>query len=356
MADPQARVVPEDETFLTDEELFNEEVERRYGLPAEDDEPVDPETADVGAPPEEALQPGEAVEREAAPETSPAATSPAAAQPPTPEWWEHLPDDAKAAFEAHQRDLVNLRRQYDAVHGRLAPVQQENARLRERLASAPPARPQNPGPQAGQQPSGFSLSDVEGFEELRAALPEEAKIMEAAFGRQSQTIQYLQSQLSAVSHGLQDMQQNSFAQQHNQELAQLSEAHPDWATIHASTDFNQWLGVQPPTVAQLVNSPRAKDCIWLLDRYRADAYLMGQLNGNGSAPPAQPAPPARGSLAARQTRTLRQQTRSTPSLDPQQFGVGAPNGDPSQFMSEEEIWDAEVERRLRAQREANNRR
>jgi hypothetical protein len=269
----------------------------------------------------------------------------------------NLPDEAKAHLNQVANELTNLRGQYTALHGRLAPVQQENARLRGRLtATAVPAQQPAQGAnsgnaQVGQSPPGaFKLADVAEFKEFQDAFPDEAKALEAVFARQTQNLTYLQRQLEGVSRGLQEVQQSSFSQRRTQELARLSDAHPDWATVRPSREFADWLQAQPAEIAQFADSPRADHCIWVLDRYKADAYIAQQFSQGGDLQQPQP-----GIDVAQQTRVRRQQIRSAPSLDPQQAGIGAPNGDPGQFMSEEEIWNAEVERRLRLQRESNRR-
>jgi len=349
--DPAEGVVPEDESFLSDEDMFEQAFNDKYG-PANggeenpDDEDGQPE---YGAPPEGGQE-------QPAPETPPA-QAPTAAVAAEPEWVKNLPDEAKAHLNQVANELTNLRGQYTALHGRLAPVQQENARLRGRLtATAVPAQQPAQGAnsgnaQVGQSPPGaFKLADVAEFKEFQDAFPDEAKALEAVFARQTQNLTYLQRQLEGVSRGLQEVQQSSFSQRRTQELARLSDAHPDWATVRPSREFADWLQAQPAEIAQFADSPRADHCIWVLDRYKADAYIAQQFSQGGDLQQPQP-----GIDVAQQTRVRRQQIRSAPSLDPQQAGIGAPNGDPGQFMSEEEIWNAEVERRLRLQRESNRR-
>ena len=347
------QTIPEDETFLSDEDLFEQAYREKHGL-----EPEEPEQrADDGeaAPERDAsddegeLLSGESAEREAEPEEAKKRE-----EPEEPEWMKDLTEDAKQAYLAQQQELANLRNQYNAVHNRLAPVQQENARLRQQLsnASSSPAQGQNSGavPVGQSQPqTKFSLDDVEEFKEFREAFPDEAKAMEAAFARQAQYVGNLESQLVQVQQGMQDIQRSSFETKRQTELSRLSEAHPDWMTVRPSEDFNRWLERQPSSISSLANSSSADDCIWILDRYKADMYVAQQFSQQ-EEPKEQP---QRSDGRAQQTRSRRQQLRSVPNPPPQQDGgVGAPQmgGAP---MSEEEIWAQEVERRLRAQREAN---
>lgn len=350
MAEPQQQIIPEDESFVSDEDLFAQAHDERTGTEGDPEPAPEPEPEPA---PEPVLEPQESLERGEA--AAPVADPAAPAEDATPAWLATLDEAGQAEAMAILEEQGSLRKQFDALHGRLAPVQQENARLRERLAdTAPqPAQPANPAtaqPAPAPSPADFNLSDVEEFKEFQDAFPDEAKALEAVFARQGQSISYLQKQLGGVSQGLQDMQQSSFNRQREAEIAQLSGAHPDWATVRPSEDFMYWVQQQPAAIGQLANSPRAADCIWLLDRYKADAAMVDMLNGNAQPPDPQ-APQGNG--VAQQTRARRQQIRSVPSVNPQlDGGVGTPNNGGAP-MSDEDVWDQEAKRRLREQRNLN---
>lgn len=357
MSDTKENVVPEDEQFLSDEELFEQAYNEKFGIKAdaeEGDEAPAPEAPEGEEAPEPELAEGESAERE--PEENEAAADKSEAkqeEDDLPEFLKDASDEAIAAYRAQQKELAALRNQYNAVHNRLAPVQQENARLRQRLSATPsPAQTPDSGTPVGQsQPgAGFSLDDVEEFKEFRESFPDEAKAMEAAFARQGQYVGNLETQLQAIQQGMQEMRQSSFETQRQNELAQLSEAHPDWATVNQSEDYREWLGRQPESVAALAHSTKAQDCVWVLDRYKADAYLAQQFQQEQQPKPEAGHQPSR----AQQTRERRQQIRSVPNPPPQAGGLGVPQGgNPDAHLTDEQIWEQEAERRLRAQREAN---
>lgn len=344
MPEAQQQVVPEDETFLSEEDMFAQAAEElRTGRSAEDEDPPEVEDTQRGDAQDDGLQEGESAQRD---------TKEKDAGDDEPAWLKDLNEEAKQAYLVQQKELATLRQQYNAVHNRLAPVQQENARLRQQLSAPQPSPAQDskavPVGQSQPEKSRFSLDDIAEFKEYRETYPDEAKAIEAAFARQSQHYDHLASQLEAMQQGIQSMQQVSSQSQREAELAKLSGAHPDWATVRPSEDFENWLQAQPPAIAQFANSNSADDCIWLLDRYKADAYYAYQFAQQNE----QQAP--QGESRAQQTRDRRQQIRSVPGAAPQQDGgVGAPQGG-GQNMTDEEIWAQEVRRmRMAAQREAN---
>lgn len=350
---------PEDETFLSEEDVWAEEIARRRGDPA----------------PEPTSQPAEASQEEPSDEDETQAKDEADRGEPddkateakdseddgAPSWLKSLPEEARESFEAQQHSLASLRAQFDALHGRLAPVQQENARLRQRLAQqgAPAQQDPNGGDRAGQPnaSTGFSLKDVPEFAEFSEAFPDEAKAIGALYERQAQEIQKLNNKLSGTEETLGSMQQT--AQQHTfqSELQTLSQAHPDWQTVRNSEDFENWLSVQPESVSQLTDSSRSQDCIWLLNAYKRDYEQVhgrpyGQPGKNGrqgepaaGEPQAEDPKASSQDAAAQQARDRRQRIRSVPSPDPQQSGVGIPTGDPGAGRSAEEVWAEEFARR-----------
>jgi len=341
--------IPEDEEFLSDEDLFERAYQEKHGAST----PQDAEERDAGAAKPEGSREPESEEPQPREGESSSRGDDETAEDDTPAWLNELPDEARDEYIRQQQELTNLRNQYNSVHNRLAPVQQENARLRQQLSGKNPSPANGQNSQAApvgqsQSPVKFSLDDVEEFKEFRDSFPDEAKAMEAALARQAQYVGNLESQLSEVRQGMQTIQRSSYETARQNELQRLSEAHPDWATVRPSEDFNDWLETQPESVAQLASSAKAEDCIWVLDRYKMDVYLYQQTQ-NGEQAGQSPDRDSR----AQQTRERRQRLRSVPNPHPQQDGgVGAPQMG-GVAMSDEDIWAQEVERRLRAQRQAN---
>ena len=376
---PSPVVIPEDETFLSDEDIFAQEVERREGLeplpqgaapqePASDDPPaaeappappaVDDDPQPPGeqppAEPQGAAPVTPAVE---APPPAPAAAAPEPVTPAPPEepaWMKDLSDEAKAHLTQVETDLATTQQQYNSLHGKVAPVQQENARLRQRLGNRQPAPAAPAPPPAGQITpplETFDLGTMPEFKAYSEAFPEEAKAIGAVFQQQGKHIHHLNGQVQSVSRGLQDVQQDSLEREKTDGLSRLLAAHSDWQIVRPSEDYRQWLSSQPASIAELDASPDPEECIWILDRYKADRYIQRHLNGSSQPAAAQPVPPP---PAAHPQRTHRERLRAVPSLEPQGGGMGVPmGGNPDDMLSDEEIWDREVERRLREQRNAN---
>ncbi|RLB68298.1 MAG: hypothetical protein DRH08_01385 [Deltaproteobacteria bacterium] len=364
MNQPLKKIETEEQpdTQLTDEQLFEQEVNRRNGTePDPDPDPTDGggvQTPMPAAPAADPL-PGEEEEAGSKPVENVTPDKQQVVEEEKPAWYADLDDDAKAAFDLMNTDLTDVRSQYTALHGRLAPMQQANERLRSQVEHAgqrPPAQAPNSSATSGQQPGQqlpaasptptLDLGDVPEFAEFKEAFPEEAKAIGALFGRQATHAQDLQQQLGVVSQGLQDIQQASFGQQREQSLNTLAAAHPDWMQVRPSEGFGQWLRAQPASVARMADSKDASECIYVLDRYKQDVWAQRQLEN--------PAGSEQKPVDQSPTKTVRQrreQIRSVPGLEPQGGGIGRPQGNPEQFMSDEEIWDVEVERRLRAQRD-----
>lgn len=349
--------VPEEE--LSDEELFAQEADRRSGAEAEP-EPAPEPVAEPAAADDTTIAPMPvAVEDDPLPEP-PVAQEPADKQQVVeeakPEWYAALDDKAKAAFDSMNDDLTEVRGQYTALHGRLAPMQVANERLRTQVEHAgqrPPAPIPNSSATSGQQPGQqqpattptptLDLGEVPEFAEFREAFPEEAKAIAALFGRQARHASDLQTQLGTVSQGLQEIQQASFGQKREDGLNKLAAAHPDWMQVRPSEHFAHWLATQPRSVSRMADSQDAGECIYVLDRYKQDVWAQRQI--------AEPAPAAEPAPSPTQTvRENRRQRRSAPSLEPQGSDVGRPQGG-GEYQTDEEIWDEEVERRLRQQRD-----
>ena len=142
---------PETPPVMTDEEIWEEEVDRR----ASGDEPGDVSDVPPDVPPEPAVvaepvtpaaeaQPvtPETPAVEPAAPVVPVAAVPVVETPPAepvvqPEWYKNLAPEAKVAYDAAVGDVDDLRQRYTALHGRVSPVQQENARLQQQLAQRP---------------------------------------------------------------------------------------------------------------------------------------------------------------------------------------------------------------------------
>jgi len=326
-----------------EEQLFAEEVDRRQREESGEDEPA---PAPVVEP--VLAEPGVVVAPEpTTPESGVPAPEAAPEQPVVerPAWYNELSEEAKLAFDQQQDDMARLQGEYSAVHGRLAPVQAENARLR-RLGQGQP----QPQPVAGGQPTPTAPTPAPDFEtkefkEYAENYPDEAAQLKLLWNAQYENSQRLETRLNNLAAGLDQVQNFSTNQQMQHELSALEERHPDWMTVRNSPEFNSWLSTQPAAVQPMVDSKLADECSYLLDRYKQDVYLY-QLQQTGGTP-AEPNPQQ---VRANQTVAHRATLISTPTPDPQGGGVGVPGGQrPPQ--TNEEMWVEELERRVRAQKD-----
>lgn len=353
VAPPVVDDVPEDmqDEFATeDERMFAEEFERRAAI-ERGDEPEDvPAVVDPDGEPAP-----DAMPMDVSPDSSAAGTPEGTAPEQTPEqtpadekpaWYHELSEEAKLEFDRKDESINQLQWQYTAVHGRLAPVQAQVDRLTRQLSERQPARPASPGEQTTPTAS-TPVTDFESEEFLKFAeeYPDEAKAMKTLFAQQQTHVQRLEEQVGTLSQGFEQIQSTSNAQQIQQELNALTEAHPDWMQVRNSPQFDTWLQTQPPSVQPMVNSKLASDCSYLLDRYKQDVYFYQLEQGGGVTPPA----PTADQVVAENTRQHRSTLINTPTPNPQGGGVGVPGvtGTP---QTDEEMWIEEIERRLRAQK------
>lgn len=341
---PGQQVAEEPEYVSDDEKLFAEEFERRVREERGEDEPAPAPAVE----PEPEPAPDTVVETAPLPQTDGAAT-PAPAEPAVekPEWYEGLSDEAKLAYDGQQDTIQQLQWQYSAVHGRLAPVQAENERLR-RLATQPKVAPTQGGQPAPSASTPTPDFETQEFKEFAENYPDEAAQMKLLWASQQANTQRLETRLESLAQGLDQVQSFSTNQQMASELQNLEARHPDWMLVRNSPEFDSWLQSQPSAVQPLVNSKNADECSYLLDRYKQDVYLYQLQQQTGGEAPASPQ-----QERATQTAAHRQTLIQTPTPNPQGGGVGVPGGQrPPQ--SDEEMWVEELERRVRAQKQMRN--
>ena len=225
-------------------------------------------------------------------------------------------------------------------------MQAENERLRGLAQQQPQAAPTQGGqpapPAATPLPTDFETPE---FKEFAENYPDEAAQMKRLWAAQQTNTQRLETRLESLAQGLNQVQSFSTTQQMASELTALETRHPDWMLVRNSPEFDSWLTTQPPAVRPMVNSKKAEECIYVLDRYKQDVYLyqlqQGQPQGQAPASPDQ--------ARATQTAAHRETLRNVPTPNPQGGGVGVPGGQrPPQTA--EQMWVEELERRVRAQK------
>jgi hypothetical protein len=348
VVEPQPLQVAEEadtiEYASEEERLFAEEVDRRERDGVEGEPTGELPLASIADPDTSPVVPAATAEPVVAQPDGDATPAPAVEAKPA--WYDGLSEEAKLVFDQQQEQMQQLQWQYSAVHGRLAPVQAENDRLR-RAATHP-----QPRPIAGGQPAPATLTPAPDFEskefkDFAENYPDEAANMRRMAEAQYQNTQRLEARLEHLAQGLGEVQTFSTNQQMQSELSALEQRHPDWMTVRNSAEFDSWLQTQPTAVQPMVDSKRADECSYLLDRYKQDVYLyqLQQTAGN----PAAPVAPNPQQVVAAQTVAHRATLINTPTPDPQGGGVGVPGGQrPPQTA--EEMWVEELERRVRAQK------
>jgi len=343
MSEPQGQTAGRPEAGeppreLSDEELFAEEFDRRAaderdGAPPE---PTPEPLIDVAPEPQVADDEGDA---------DPNAEAGAEAPPTKPSWYNELSDEAKLAFDQQESSISTLQQQYSAVHGRLAPVQAQVARLQRQLSTPQPTQQASTGGQpTPTDPTPAPDFESKEFLEFAENYPDEAAQMRRLWVSQQTNTQRLEQRLDSMSRSLENVQSVSNTQTYQTELQTLAERHPDWMTVRHSPQFESWLQTQPDALQPMVESAKASECAYILDRYKQDVYLHElQLAGDTPAPAA----PSRASATAQHRESLRLHA----SPDPQGGGVGVP-GVTRAALTDEELWVEELARRVRSQKQS----
>lgn len=193
-----------------------------------------------------------------------------------PEWFKSLPDDVRSGLVEQNKYTQYLYQSYQALQGRLAPVQRENADLRERLRK----HEQAPTP---------TLEDLEkndAYKEIAEEFPEEAKSLKGVFASKERESQQVKQQAQQLKQALDEQRQQTT----QRELQRLESQHPDWMNVTNSQPFQQWKSVVEanpqmyPEMANKLSSPWAEDNVDVLNQFKKD---YAEYTGNGQQPPAQ---------------------------------------------------------------------
>ena len=177
---------------------------------------------------------------------------------------DNLPEDVRqqvaAILEARNKaaeEATQVRRDLEAMKGRVAPVQRELDSAKQQLArfqqQAPQPQPQPQG--AAAPPSAVALAqshfESKAFKDFEAMYPEEAAIQKQsqlvlAQAQDAQAMAVLQQldQLTRTVHGeaerINRFEQERMSAAKRAELDELTTAHPDWQQINESDEFWDW--------------------------------------------------------------------------------------------------------------------
>jgi len=150
-----------------------------------------------------------------------------------------------ARLSEMEQHYTQLQRDYQAVHGRLAPMQRRVAELEHALkaSSAAPANPPKPAPTDTGSP-----------------LPDVLKVLEEDYPQVADAFKASQRELTELKSRIEQMgsQFEPVARQvgFQTEVQRLTQAHPDWQDINDSDDFkgfvDWWWNNQPPAFRQAI--------------------------------------------------------------------------------------------------------
>lgn len=282
-------------------------------------------------PPEQKAEPaadgaaGEAGDPDAIAPASPADNTPPPAGDPLAE----LPEPLRQHWQQQQTELQALKdrlakrdSEFNALHGRLAPLQQRLADYERRLNQPPPASaaPGSGVPAAtpgGSPPaSPDSIFDSDKWKRYAADYPEEAETLrEILTGISRQADEKVRAMQELVEGRLvptvESLAERNARLAFEEAQRQLSAVHPDWQEINQQPEFAAWLddwrAHQPAATRpvyydetrwrRMLSDPQfAAD---LLHQYKRDLYLATlHATGDLSTAPADSAPAAPAAAAS----------------------------------------------------------
>jgi hypothetical protein len=232
------------------------------------------------------------------------------------DWLDALPEDVRARVEAMRQAeqesqelrtrLERKEHDYQALQGRLAPIQRKLATLEaQRTEASPAASPAQQATPQAQQADPIFGSDA--WTKWASEFPEDAKVMEStmraiqqqADSRVSRLEQMIQTQIQPSLSAAAETAHRVEAERQRQELAA---EHPDWTELNASGEFWAWFDgyreSMPPHVAPALHDEQqlrgvlsdARFVSNLLHQYKRDRALVDMserstpnVNGGGSS-------------------------------------------------------------------------
>ena len=278
-------------------------------------------------------------------------------------------DAAKRAKDLEQ-EAKKARDDFNALHGKLAPTQQNLSKLQVEVARLQ----QELNKHKTSQTDATSASLRKRIEEMKAQFPEDAQMWEGVLG----AVDSANQRAAALEKAQQELRQREFI---NEQLSELTSVHPDWRKKRAAVfgDAQNGYVVQPvvdtpeakelavwanaldpyerQTLWPLFTSSRAADAVYLLNRFEHDRALALQ-QANGQAAPEQQqatqAPdggPARAALAPDPDPSRR---TTAPSTTPSSAGgprAGQPVSDKhAAYLQATKAWEAMREERAKRAR------
>tara|TARA_R110001606_G_scaffold34752_1_gene102073 strand:- start:1775 stop:2686 length:912 start_codon:yes stop_codon:yes gene_type:complete len=229
------------------EQAFNEFAEPEHETAIATDEPIEAEVEDETE-----------AETEAEAEVE---TEAEVIAEPTTDIWANATEEQRAAMEAVRRERAEIEHRYKSDEGRVSALQRKINDLEAR---------QQPAPVAISQAA--PVSD-EGIDSFREDYPDIAnavdKMVQSKMTTEregfSQAMRQMQQQMDQAIQPFQESEQKRFI---DTQMQELESSHPDWREVAQSTDFIEWLNVQPDPVRAMFTSDSARDASYLVGSFK----------------------------------------------------------------------------------------
>lgn len=245
-----------------------------------------------------------------------------------------LPENVRQLIEEQRQrqaqletDLASARRDRDSLHGRVAPLQQQLARL-----SAAQQQPVQRAPAPAAPPANAAIADAQrGIEEAEAYFesdefkryaetwPDEARVQRETQMRTLRSLKALHEATAAQFERIapqveslradREQQEQDRAQRQRQEaLDDLTARHPDWQQLNESQEFVDWFAAEIPNLNYVDDDHKrarlndASHVDYLLTRFKRDTGY-----GQSAAPVQDTIPPDKQSQQAADNQHQHQQ-------------------------------------------------
>ena len=163
------------------------------------------------------------------------------------DWLEALPEEVRTRIETERAEAAAERKKvedrYNALHGRLAPVQQALSDAQRRLRERELAQ-QEQRPASTQDSVPDSYFDSDGWKQWAEDFPGDAKVLRTALEAQRQKqeteIRQLKEQVQSIAGRIGQAEEATIRQSLESEEAKLEAVHPDWREVNQSDEFWDW--------------------------------------------------------------------------------------------------------------------
>lgn len=307
---------------------------------------------------------------ESAPEGSggqgaPGESGEAGAEPAKPgatdtDWITALPEDTRKRIEQERADraleLKAAEDRYKALHGKVAPVQQQLSEAQTRLAQLQRApEPQAPAAPPAQQ-HGQTLDsyfDSEGWKQWAEDFPGDAKVLRSGLEAQDRALRgqldQLSTQVNQLSQRLGQTEQVASRTVVNDEISRLEAKHADWRELNGSEEFwgwfEDWKLTQPKSLRGQYYDPERLRELWSDSEFaiaRIDEYKASLTPAPAPATTPTPAP-TQSESTQQPAQPAARDPRLTMSVAPEVRGSPVPPAVSTEGLTEaqlfQHIWD-----------------